>query len=244
LTTSHGAKVDFQKYLRKSYESESDDGYSDDSFAEFDSDEDIEISQVKTVDPQKEGTHVQKPTSKADEMMILSDSDDDNADSDEDEFENKENMDVINNESESFVPAPSSSTSGLGLVKETSSADTNNNTVFQRRQELMKKKYMFSSNLHEVVGLTGFKPPAPLKTAGSTNHTLLQQQQSSMPTVIRKLNPREELKQKLLKKVLVAGRDNLCKQMNIKSTQLDLYREIVDKCRWDSCVYRFTLLYI
>ena len=52
------------------------------------------------------------------------------------------------------------------------------------------------------------------------------------PHLRGKLTGRAALKQTLMKRVVIASKENLCKQMNIKTNMLALYQEIVDKCRY------------
>ena len=83
--------------------------------------------------------------------------------------------------------------------------------------------------------------PVRIMTPSSTlpnrpNHT-------PFPHLRGKLTGRAALKQTLMKRVVIASKENLCKQMNIKTNMLALYQEIVDKCRYILLYYCYTILY-
>ena len=59
-----------------------------------------------------------------------------------------------------------------------------------------------------------------------------------------KLTGRAALKQTLMKRVVIASKENLCKQMNIKTNMLALYQEIVDKCRYVLLYYIFSIIIV
>jgi hypothetical protein len=189
LTTMDGLKVNYEQYLRKNVDSDSDseDEYSDDDDSHLRSDSENSPKILKLINDQ---------TPPRVDMVILSDTEDSNSNYDSEDSSTSEKV---------VVHGPNNVT------------EINQNKLMSTK---LKKKFMFPTTLDD-----------------SQNHFL--QVNPVNLTLSSSVSARVALKKSLFKKVLVASKDNLCKQMNIQSNQLNLYKELMDKCRYDTQIDRF-----
>lgn len=213
LPLMDGQKVDYHDYLNRNSDEESDDGYSDHSDEDLSDDED-DYDHDSVSEEKAEITAVKEEEVVAVKEDIIEFSDDESGSDDDDEADDKEGDDVDKENNRFDSTQNQESTQPQESVELSQEPEE---PVHSAISEELRRKFMFPSDLD-------VKQQQRRQTA--------QELFKANPLLARRhVNSHQALKMSLYKKVLVAGQENLCKSMNILTSQLDLYQEIVDKCR-------------
>lgn len=219
LLLMDGQKVDYHDYLNRNNDEDSDDGYSDHSDEDVSDDED-DYDHGSVIDVKQEKKDIAiKGNNKVEKLKeaIIEFSDDEDDDEDvEDDHDTVDNNDDKENKDDSSQLSHSHE-EPTQVQESFDNLEEPDAPIRNGISEELRRKFMFPTSLD--------------MQENTRRHTSMDLFKANPLLARRPLNPHQALKMSLYKKVLVAGQENLCKSMNILTSQLDLYQDIVDKCR-------------